>query len=346
MPTISLNLPLVDFAAYIDARLGGHDTAKIEAELSKQIVDASHNVGMFYLTGHGVKRELIEQVMAVNAQFFASTDEQKQAISTRVSTNYRGYGLLKNYRDWREQIHLGLESTVPHGATAEYWRLWGANLWPVTDTEHYKATMLKYFDAVESLSRLTLTLIAKALGKADDFFTSRMLDRPYLLSKPMSYMPQASAPASPKVGVTAHCDWSWLTFLVQDNVGGLEAQDLAGNWHSVEPVSGAFVVNTGELLEIESGGYLRASPHRVINARIDRQRYSVPLFISPALDALILPQPLVEQNHYQNQYIDRDHVHKVIKPGTELTNFVFGESEWQRKAKGHWCWQEHCLQKV
>lgn len=85
MPTISLNLPLVDFAAYIDARLGGHDTAKIEAELSKQIVDASHNVGMFDLTGHGVKRELIEQVMAVNAQFFASTDEQKQAISTRVS---------------------------------------------------------------------------------------------------------------------------------------------------------------------------------------------------------------------------------------------------------------------
>lgn len=346
MPTLSLELPVIDFAAYIDARLGGHDTAKIEAELAKQIVDASHNVGMFYLTGHGVSGALIEQVMAVNAQFFASTDEQKQAISTRVSTNYRGYGLLKNYRDWREQIHLGMECAVPQGASADYWQLWGKNLWPVTDTEQYKATMLAYFDAVESLSRVTLTLIAKALGKADDFFTNRMLDRPYLLSKPMSYMPQVGSPADHKVGVTAHCDWSWLTFLVQDDVGGLEAQDISGNWHSVEPISGAFVVNTGELLEIESGGYLRASPHRVINARIDRQRYSVPLFISPALDALILPQPATEQSHYQSHYIDSDHVHKVIKPGTELTNFVFGESEWQRKAKGQWCWQEQCLQKV
>jgi len=341
MPALGLRIPVIDFATYIDARLGGHDTVAIEAELSEQIVQASRSVGMFYLTGHGVSPALIEQVMAVNARFFASSSAQKEAISTKVSTNYRGFGLLKNYRDWREQIHLGMESALPPGASSQYWQLWGPNLWPVSDTEHYKSTMLAYFDAVESLSRSMLILIAKGLGKSDDFFTSRMLDRPYLLCKPMSYMPQSAEMSSQKVGVTAHCDWSWLTFLLQDDVGGLEAQDLTGNWHSVEPVNG-FVVNTGELLEIESGGYLRASPHRVINARIDRQRYSVPLFISPALDAMVLPGSADRQE----PYIDQDHVHKVVKPGTSLVPFVFGESEWQRKAQGHWCWRKDCLQKV
>ncbi|MFA6557198.1 MAG: 2OG-Fe(II) oxygenase family protein, partial [Candidatus Obscuribacterales bacterium] len=120
-------------------------------------------------------------------------------------------------------------------------------------------------------------------------------------------------------------------------------QDIDGNWRKVTPLPNSIVVNTGELLEIETGGYLRASPHRVINERIDRQRFSVPVFINPALDAPILPGSADGASVCSSASGDEAHVHKVIKPGTNLGSFVFGDSEYERKAKGVWCYAPECV---
>jgi isopenicillin N synthase-like dioxygenase len=260
--------------------------------------------------------------------------------------------MLKNKRDWREQIHLGVEAP-PSLEAAQYWQLWGANQWPKSADDRFKQTMLSYFAAIDNLARHTLSSLAMALDKPDDFFTARMSVRPYLLMKAMSYLPQensGSEHSSLQYGVTAHCDWSWLTFLIQDQVGGLEAQDTNGLWHAVEPIAGSIVVNTGELLEIESGGLFCASPHRVINARIDSQRYSVPIFVNPSLDAEIIPAGIFATNdggqNAGNLPSGKDHVHKVIRPGTRLEPFIFGQSEYRRKAEGQWCYRSECLESV
>lgn len=340
-------LPIVDASAYFAARLQGAKASAEALRLGRQIKEACHSVGMFYLVGYDIDQALIDAVMQQSAQFFASSQSDKDAISIKNSPQFRGYGLLKNYRDWREQIHIGVESsfaelsdTVP----SVYWQLWGKNQWPAsTDSGEFKSCVLDYFAAVESLARTLLSLLAEALDKPADFFTERMKDRPYLLMKAMSYLPQEKkdADASSQMGVTAHCDWSWLTFLVQDDVGGLEAQDIDGNWRKVNPLPRSIVVNTGELLEIETGGYLRASPHRVINERIDRQRYSVPVFINPALDAPILPG--ANSSDCAPAAHGEAHVHKVIRPGTTLASFVFGDSEFERKANGVWCYEPECV---
>ena len=207
--------------------------------------------------------------------------------------------------------------------------------------------MLEYFWAVEDLSRIVLALLAVSLDKPADYFTSRMGKDPYLLIKSLSYLPQPDAAqtldARPRSGVTAHCDWSWLTFLMQDDVGGLEGQDIDGRWHQVTPMAGSFIVNTGELLEIETGGHLRACPHRVINERIDRQRYSVPVFINPSLDSQILATACATDYARETARANQDeHVHKVVAPGTGLDDFCFGNSEWRRKAQGQWCFAADC----
>ena len=56
-------------------------------------------------------------------------------------------------------------------------------------------------------------------------------------------------------------------------------------WIDVDPLPGAFIVNIGEMLEIASGGYLRATEHRV--GLSTRERISVPYFFNPRLDAQI-----------------------------------------------------------
>ena len=343
-------LPIVDASAYFAARLLGEHTGAEAQKLGREIKAACHSVGMFYLVGYDIDQTLIDAVMQQSATFFASSQSDKEAISIKNSAQFRGYGMLKNYRDWREQIHIGVESSLLDLNDTEpvpYWQLWGKNQWPVSlDTSEFKPCVLAYFEAIESLARTLLTLLAEALDRPADYFTDRMKDRPYLLMKAMSYLPQESAisESSAQMGVTAHCDWSWLTFLIQDDVGGLEAQDIQGSWRKVNPLEKSIVVNTGELLEIETGGYLRASPHRVINERIDRQRFSVPVFINPALDASILPT-IDCCSSSETAFASRDeaHVHKVIRPGTTLNSFVFGDSEFERKAKGLWCYSPECV---
>ncbi|CAN5465980.1 isopenicillin N synthase family oxygenase [soil metagenome] len=364
-------LPIVDASAYFSAHLRGQDTSAEALALGRDIKEACHAVGMFYLVGYDIDQLLIDSLMVQTAAFFACSQSDKEAISIKNSPQFRGYGMLKNYRDWREQIHIGVESNLPALASNEinesleanlYWQLWGKNQWPSTsDGNQFKGVVLDYFAAIESLARTVLTLLAQSLDKPANFFTERMKDRPYLLMKAMSYLPQQtsatgnsasgtsasgtsasgnSALRVAQMGVTAHCDWSWLTFLIQDDVGGLEAQDINGRWRKVNPLANSLVVNTGELLEIETGGYLRASPHRVINERIDRQRFSVPVFINPALDASILP---AVNSSSLAICQSKEHVHKVIRPGRALDSFVFGDSEFERKAKGIWCYDSECV---
>lgn len=337
-PKAATALPIVDMAQGNRRQLG------------EEVAAACHSTGMFYLVNHGLDNALLDAVLDQCSAFFNGA-AHKEEISIKRSSNFRGFGILKNERDWREQIHLGIDADLPPDIRAQtdpakYWRLWGRNQWPFAsgsaDQEKFKSVISDYFQAVEGLSRQILECLATALELRSQFFTERMLDRPYLLIKAMSYYPQErslidSSCNVERPGVTAHCDWSWLTFLLQDDVGGLEAQDTSGKWHSVEPLKNALVVNTGELLELESGGFLRASPHRVVNSRIDRQRYSVPLFINPALDSMIYPSESYSVPGSQ------EHIHKVIEPGTCPQAFVFGDSEWQRKGLGQWCYRQHCL---
>ena len=69
----------------------------------------------------------------------------------------------------------------------------------------------------------------------------------------------------------------------------------------VDPIPGTLVVNIGELLELASNGYLRATVHRVVTPPAGVERYSVPFFFSARLDATIplltLPEELRAEAH-------------------------------------------------
>ena len=60
---------------------------------------------------------------------------------------------------------------------------------------------------------------------------------------------------------------------------------------------GAFVVNLGELLEVATDGYLTATNHRVVSPPGARERFSVPFFYNPRLDARVEPLPFPHARH-------------------------------------------------
>lgn len=88
---------------------------------------------------------------------------------------------------------------------------------------------------------------------------------------------------------------------------------------------GAFIVNIGELLERASGGYLRATRHRV--TLTGAPRISVAYFFNPRLDARIpvleLPPEL------------RDRARGVSADPGDPIHATYGENAWKSRLRAH-----------
>jgi len=286
----------------------------------------------FYLVNHGISAQRYAEILAATAQFFALPEAQKQALHISPTRHYRGFSQMKNSRDWREQMHFGMEET-PVTAPDDFWRLQGSNQWPQTLGDSWRQLVLGIMADMTLLGHKLLAAVAESLGQPSERLTSLIAHQPYTLMKQICYYPQSQNDT--RSGVAAHCDWSLLTFLLQDNVGGLEIMLPSGQWQALPPLENALSVNIGELLEIISGGIYSATPHRVINLSQQQKRFSLPFFINPALDAKV---PIFPRSHSRISPVELEHVHRVVKSGTVTSPFHFGASEWRRKGLGQWCY--------
>ena len=258
--------------------------------------------------------------------FFALPDDAKRALAIDASPHFRGYSVMRNARDWREQIHFGREEAAC-GTMPIHNTLRGPNRWP-TDPA-WRARMLTLMADLERAARDILAAIAgNAAPLPED-------ERPYLLLKLIHY--QKTPQARPRSGVAPHVDFSWITLLLQDRAGGLEVRTPDGEWIPVPATPGVIPVNVGEILEFATQGRLAATPHRVISQ--GGSRLSMPFFLNPALDRCVEPQPLPAG--FTRESGGQEHVHRVFST-PRLAPFVFGEQEWRRKGQGVYC--EECIQ--
>jgi isopenicillin N synthase-like dioxygenase len=258
--------------------------------LREGLREAAHEVGFFYLIGHDVPDELADRVLDAARRLFALPQADKDAIAMVRSPHFRGYtrlgGELTGGRvDWREQIDVGPERPAIGGPSApDYLWLQGPNQWP--DALPELPGILDEWDAaLSAVARTLLRHWAASLGSPADVFDPAFADAPATLIKIIRYPARAAG----LQGVGAHRDAGVLTLLLAEpGSRGLQVRRAdAQQWIDVPPLAGAFIVNIGELLEVATGGYLRATEHRVNLDGSIRERISVPYFFNPRLDAQI-----------------------------------------------------------
>jgi len=263
------------------------------AHLLPTLRTVGHDVGFFYLTGHGVPDELTGRLLEAARRLFALPQAAKDAVAMVNSPHFRGYTrlggeLTGGQVDWREQIDIGPErDAIDDPEAADFFRLTGPNLWPTAQPE-LQEVVTEWHDHLSGVARKLLRAWAASLGAPESYFDEHF-GEPSTLIKIVRY-PGKEDP-TPQQGVGAHKDSGVLTLLwVEPGKGGLQVE-RDGEWVDAPSVPGAFVVNIGELLEYATQGYLTATNHRVVSPRWPDDRISVPFFFNPALDKRL---PLIE----------------------------------------------------
>ncbi|PMQ07587.1 2-oxoglutarate-dependent ethylene/succinate-forming enzyme [Pseudomonas sp. AD21] len=257
---------------------------------------AARDVGFFYLTGHGIDSDLLAQVQDQARQFFALPDSDKTAVGMINSPHFRGYNraaseITRGQPDLREQFDLGAErEALPLLAGSPFWaRLQGPNQWPQA-LPQLKPLLLDWQQAMTQMSLRLLRAFAEALSLPADAFDRLYGDKPNEHIKLMRYPGQARAASHQGVG--AHKDSGFLSFLLQDQQAGLQVEVEEGRWIDALPRDNTLVVNIGELLELATNGYLRATVHRVVSPPEGSERLSIAFFLGAQLDAVVPLYPL------------------------------------------------------
>ncbi|MDE0513036.1 MAG: isopenicillin N synthase family oxygenase [Gammaproteobacteria bacterium] len=273
-------IPIVDLAPY----LSGDTEAK--KTVAWEVHKASRETGFFYIRNHGVPFERMEQHLELARMFFDLPAKEKNRVHINKSTCNRGYEPIAAQTldegsppDLKEGFLIGNDLDENHPYVKQEVPNTGSNQWP-EQPEGFKDSFNEYVDMMRDLGRTLAKVLALSLDLTEAYFDEGLTE-PVMVGRLLHYPSQDSEIVANQLGAGAHTDWSMLTMLLQDDVGGLEVQNSEGDWISAPPKEGTFVVNLGEMMRVFTNGIYRSNMHRVVNNQSGESRYSCPTFFDP-----------------------------------------------------------------
>ncbi|TGJ84016.1 hypothetical protein E0Z10_g4743 [Xylaria hypoxylon] len=333
--TTSTAIPVVDLSSWTDG--SATDRKRIASELT----DACRRVGFVYVVNHGVPADLLEEAFAWSRRLFDLPLEKKMlAPHPSGSSVHRGYswpGLekvsqtvyadgeedkqvddrkvsdvkLRMSNDYDIECLLGKQESYEIGSEALVQQ---PNIWLPPDVlpgfrEFTTTFYWRCFDVAKELLRA----LALGIGLDDEDFFSRFHSGLNNQLRLLHYPPvEVEKLAHNEVArMPAHSDWGTVTMLFQDDRGGLQVEDPTqqGCFVDATPMSGALIMNVGDLLMRWSNDYLKSTLHRVTlpplsqgNGPMTRSRYSIPYFVAPDPTAVVECLSVCADSHNPPRY--------------------------------------------
>ena len=283
-------LHVIDMEPLFDAN------AKSARRLVADAIEAAcRSTGFFYVTGHRIPAQTLEQLDVASRRFFALPTEDKAAIAmAKGGIAWRGWfpvggELTSGQADLKEGLYLGLELPRDDKRVVAGLPFHGPNLWP-RQVPELRDVVLGYMTATIAAARALMAGVALSLGLDDGYFEQFYTADPTVLFRIFRYPATTETEqASEQWGVGEHTDYGLLTLLLQDERGGLQVRSGEG-WIEAPPIPGTLICNIGDMLDRMTGGWYRSTPHRVNNTS-GLDRLSFPLFFDPNLAAAIRPLP-------------------------------------------------------
>mmetsp|Transcript_94987 Transcript_94987/g.245369 ORF Transcript_94987/g.245369 Transcript_94987/m.245369 type:complete len:739 (+) Transcript_94987:128-2344(+) len=314
-----VNLPEALKAKIVDPRSFNDipiiDLRLPEAKIIEQMRYACEVVGFMQVVGHGISEQLQERHMELQKRFFAMSEEVKQRLILNDEFPVRGYFgkggedldqvlqeqvdsaggkevANKKRMDNKEALDTnGVPWSKPVGGAVAHMFGQHTRIPEEEELPGFREVLEEYASEMFRLSKKLLTIIALILGKPRDFF-EQFLTNPVATHRLLHYWPLKDF--EKQIGVGEHTDYGLLTVLKQDAVGGLQVLNAKdGRWVHACPINNAFVVNLGDMLSRWTAHRFKSTVHRVVNVSLN-ERYSVPFFLEPNMDAVIVEGGICE----------------------------------------------------
>lgn len=260
---------------------------QVAAELRSACID----IGFFYLHGHGFASSELDEALEWAQRFFALPLETKLRVrSTKepprdgfVQTGGQGeYGTVP---DLKERFAMGRDRIPGEPAIGNYNT--GENQWPDDETlPGFAAFMRAHLRKRVTLAQQLVRAFALSLELPEGYFDEmyRHLGGRMLLN----YYPPVDAGTlqANQWSFSPHTDYGAFTLLLQDDIGGLQARNAAGEWIDVPPERDTLIVNVGDMFAMWTNDLYASSLHRAMNVRSEA-RVSIPFFTYPHGSTLI-----------------------------------------------------------
>ena len=275
-------LPVVDISALTDPST----SATSRAEAAENLGKAAREVGFLYITGHGISRDVIDDLKRFTKAYFAQPLDAKMHDYIGNSVNHSGYVPEGEEQPNPDSIDLKEAYDIGYDLQdLQFQRpMLGPNQWP--ELPGFREAISRYYQAALALGNTLFRGFALALGLDETRFLQNV-SRPPSQLRLIHYPFNPDLPAD-RPGIGAHTDYECFTILLP-TAPGLEVLNGAGEWIDVPLLEDAFVINIGDMLQALTNGAFVATSHRV--RKVAEERYSFPLFCSMDYDTVIEPLP-------------------------------------------------------
>lgn len=286
-----------------------------DASALAMAAEAASGVGFMTVYNTPLTAQRMVDLIETYRAFFHLPAADKARFDMAATGSNRGWGAAGSEQvdpnanpDYKQVFDCGLTLAEDDPIADQNLSFYAPNLWP-EKPEGFSQALRAYYDDSTRFALDLLCAIAQAAGEEADYFRDKF-SRPMALLRG-NYYPQRPEWATERdFGIATHTDYGCLTLLATDGSPGLEVRNRGGGWIPLSAPPGEFVINFGEMLEMWTGGKIKATPHRVIGT--DAERISIPLFFNPNHDANVAPvgapEPIVAWEHLKRRY-DETYVH-------------------------------------
>lgn len=282
------DIPVIDFA---DTGLHSKDATKVSTQvlrdLGVKLKRYFSSGGFCYLKNHGVDEKLLSDYLRVSREFFEKPAEvkQKYAVGSDIKHGWIGF----------DQQTLNPDRPTDLKELFSYSPFLHMTTWPSVD--NFESLTKQMHDACTALTYRFLDILSYSLDLPEEFMrnahTSIGLSGNTSAIKSLYYppiQPDHKVKAG-RIRLGEHDDYGSLTFLFQDDIGGLEMKASGGEFIPATPIPGTVLVIVGALLQRWTSDAFVAVKHRVLIPEEELQRkscrQSIVFFVEPDDDFVV-----------------------------------------------------------
>ena len=262
-------IPVLDLQAWL---AGGESAAAFAAELEA----ALREVGFLALEGHGVDEAQIASLYEAAGEVFGLPDAEKLTCERPEVMGQRGY------------TRFGREHAKDQAAPdlKEYWTVgpeggeYPPNAWPAS-VPAFRERTWGLWEQLGGIATQLLEALGQALGEPAGRMGA-LAEGGDTVLRVIHYPPIPDGVDPASVRAAAHEDINLLTLLCGATDAGLEILTRDDTWLPITAVPGQLIVDSGDMMQRLTNGWLRSCTHRVVNPDSSRaRRYSMPFFVHP-----------------------------------------------------------------